>query len=228
MALWNMIEPVEKRCVVCDKTFVVTQKKYLDKKFCSHSCYIETRKGKQWSQEVKDKIIATNIKTYKSVELREMLSLQKLGKPSKLKGVKKPPFTKEHRANISKAISIATAEGRCNGGRGKKGWYVSIKTGQREFYHSTFELRRMKALDDRLDVKTWTKHHSIRIKYDERTYVPDFLILMNDGSTILEEVKGWVASQEVFIRKNQMAKVFCRARGWTYRVVWEKDLETLF
>jgi hypothetical protein len=29
----------------------------------------------------------------------------------------------------------------------------------------------------------------------------------------------------MFIKKNRMAEVFCRMRGWKYRILFEKDLE---
>jgi hypothetical protein len=62
----------------------------------------------------------------------------------------------------------------------------------------------------------------------KKNYHPDILVQYHDGQIFLEEVKGHVFHKRQFIKKNHMAVWYCAAKGWTYRIVWEKDLETLF
>lgn len=116
----------------------------------------------------------------------------------------------------------------------QRGIYTSTKTGRTERFDSSYELRRFKALDESSIVQDWGRP-KFRIRYKWKTakrgrklYHPDILVKYHDGRIFLEEVKGYLPNKRMFIRKNQMAKVFCKARGWEYRVVWEKDLETLF
>lgn len=112
-----------------------------------------------------------------------------------------------------------------------RGKYKSKKTGKVECYDSSFELRRFKFLDSRPEVKTWTRSHKIRIPYVNEgrihRYEPDILITYNDGSQILEEVKGYIRNLKVVAKKNRVAISYCKSRGWTFRIIFEKDLEVL-
>jgi hypothetical protein len=109
------------------------------------------------------------------------------------------------------------------------GVYKSVKTGQTEFYDSTYELRRFVALDASPLVKTWTKKHGIRISYrykkSKKKYLPDILVEYNDGRKFLEEIKGFVYQPAKFVLKNGVAKLYCHMRRWTYRIIWEDGLE---
>jgi hypothetical protein len=59
----------------------------------------------------------------------------------------------------------------------------------------------------------------------KRRYHPDIFVVYHDGRIFLEEVKGYVFNKRQFIKKNAMANFYCRAKGWTYRILYEKDLE---
>lgn len=96
---------------------------------------------------------------------------------------------------MSESRSRGISEGRITcGSRGMKGVHLSTKTGLLERFDSFFELIRMRILDEDDSVLSWTKAHQIRIEYTwqskKRTYVPDFLIVCNESST-LEEIKGY-------------------------------------
>lgn len=69
----------------------------------------------------------------------------------------------------------------------------------------------MKKLDDDINVLSWTKKHSIVIKYKHdgilKSYIPDFLIEYVDGSKIIEEVKGYIEDIEVFKLKKKLVKI---------------------
>lgn len=95
----------------------------------------------------------------------------------------------------------------------KRGHYVSSKTNTKEYYHSSYELERMKQLDNDGSVGYWTKKHKIIIRYELdgklHRYSPDFLINSSNG-IILEEVKGWVKNETEMIAKTNALKLFCQ------------------
>ena len=103
----------------------------------------------------------------------------------------------------------------------KRGWYQSFKTGQREFFHSSFEERRMCELDNDPCVVSWTKRHGIRLTYTcygkSKIYVPDFLIKMED-ILVLEEVKGYVHDPVVFEAKCVVAIQYCETHKMKFVV----------
>ncbi len=115
--------------------------------------------------------------------------------------------------------------------RTRTGWYTSVKTRRRERYASSYELQRMKALDASPLVKSWTKDHGIRIPYKERKrrrhYIPDFLVVLNDGRKRLEETKGYVFSKMNFARKNLAANSYCLFRGMEFRLIFREDLDVV-
>lgn len=95
--------------------------------------------------------------------------------------------------------------------QGKCGNYISLKTNVNEWYHSSWELIRMIELDEDESVKYWTKKHKICINLgNKKYYIPDFLIEFNNGTKLLEEVKGYVRNQELFELKNQKAKEYIK------------------
>lgn len=78
-------------------------------------------------------------------------------------------------------------------------------------------------------VKDWTKKHGLKLPYRHRNrkkrYIPDILVVYHDGRTYLEEVKGFIYAPAKFVKKNGIAKAYCNLRGWTYRLIFEADLE---
>lgn len=95
--------------------------------------------------------------------------------------------------------------------QGKCGDYISLKTEIKEWYQSSWELIRMIELDENENVKHWTKKHKICIKLgNQKYYIPDFLIEFNDGTKLLEEVKGYVRNQELFELKNIKAEEYIK------------------
>lgn len=104
----------------------------------------------------------------------------------------------------------------------KRGWYTSTKTGLQEFYHSSFEFRRMQELDAEQVVLRWTKRHGITIPYLHqgitKQYVPDFLIEKSDGTVVLEEVKGYIKDRLQHDAKCSAAMAWCSLKGYVYTV----------
>ena len=61
----------------------------------------------------------------------------------------------------------------------------------------------------------------------KRLYHPDIFVIYHDGRIFLEEVKGFVFDKKQYLKKKYMAEWVCRHRGWTYRVIFESDLENV-
>lgn len=85
----------------------------------------------------------------------------------------------------------------------------------------------MTQLDSDPEVSSWTKKHGIKIPYDfegrTRHFVPDFLITLNSGERVLEEVKGYdIKAAE----KHQALLMYCSKHGLTARWVEQAILET--
>jgi hypothetical protein len=143
----------------------------------------------------------------------------------------------ERKRHQSKRLGLALARKYSKNGtqpknkKADQGDYTSIKTGQIEMYGSSYELRRFKALDASPLVKKWTKKHRVMIPYvaefRSHWYVPDILVTMEDGTVWLEEVKGYIHSQLIFEAKNKAAEAMCERRGWKYRILFEKDIDTV-
>lgn len=110
------------------------------------------------------------------------------------------------------------------------GIYKSLKTGETEWYESSYELRRFKALDASPLVKAWARSKA-RIKYRlgkrNRRYHPDIWVAYHDGRVFIEEVKGHIWNKRQYIKKKLMAECWCKRKGWTYRVLFEKDIDTV-
>jgi len=147
----------------------------------------------------------------------------------KVNGMSGNYHTPETKALMSKSKVDLIAEGKfdiksCN--RGRKAYYVSTKSNIQFHADSILELARMIELDNDVNIKTWTKHHGIRIPYlfEDRNhnYVPDFLLKDIHGNTILEEVKGRIDS--VDIQKEQQAIKYCQENEFLYRMITSRDL----
>lgn len=112
------------------------------------------------------------------------------------------------------------------------GSYTSKKTGEEMKYFSSYELKRFEFLDDQKDVKNFTTSHGIKIPYiglsgNVKRYIPDILIEYDSGKIILEEVKGFVKSQQELELKNKAGKDFCEKSGFEFRIVFRKDLRVI-
>ena len=94
-----------------------------------------------------------------------------------------------------------------------------------EFYDSSWELEYMKELEDDESIAKWTKNHGIRISYftEEskfRTYNPDFLVEMIDGTIEIVEMKGeHLLKNPDTKKKMEFAKKWCESRGMKYRII---------
>jgi hypothetical protein len=102
----------------------------------------------------------------------------------------------------------------------KRGWYKSLKSGDEEYYHSSWEEKKMIELDEDSAIKFWTKKHGYVIEYLDgditKRYLPDFLI--NDGVDKILEVKGYIDNINNFKLKTEAALIFFNKLGIDYDV----------
>lgn len=210
------------------------------RKFCSNACSNRSpekrvKSGKAGvklrgipkSSEYKEKLAKSLTgKKFHSLETKKRMSILR-------KGVRK---SINHILKIQQAINKRVDSGTHKyptNPKFKHGFYTSTKTGQVEYYDSSYELRRFKVLDSSSLVKLWTKKHKIRIPYFDltkkriRRYIPDILVEYEDGRFFLEETKGYVFNSLNFETKCSVARVYCKSRGIEYRVIFESDLDVL-
>jgi hypothetical protein len=85
----------------------------------------------------------------------------------------------------------------------------------------------MKFLDENDTVVFWTKNHGIVLVWgpENRRYIPDFLVKLSDGSSFLEEVKGWIRDENEFYLKCAVARNYAKCHEMTFRVLFKNDLE---
>lgn len=103
----------------------------------------------------------------------------------------------------------------------KTGYYNRIN-GLKEWYDSSYELKKMEEYD-KLKIN-WTKKHKIRIPYInlqgmKTYYVPDFFINENT----IEEIKGWMKPNDEI--KALVAINFCKNKKWSYHLYIGKELK---
>jgi hypothetical protein len=110
--------------------------------------------------------------------------------------------------------------------RGRKFWHFSIKNNKKYHADSALELMRMIQLDNDCEVKKWTKHHCLRIPYIykgvQKNTSPDFLIELQNGAKIIEEVKGRLT--EVEIVKKIAIENYCLLNNFQFSFKTQKDL----
>lgn len=90
-------------------------------------------------------------------------------------------------------------------------------------------MRRFKALDESPLVKYWARSKA-KIRYNlgrRRRYHPDIFVVYHDGRIFIEEVKGFIFDKKVYIKKKRMAEWWCARKGYKYRVLFEKDIDTV-
>jgi hypothetical protein len=140
-----------------------------------------------------------------------------------------PMHSPESRAKSAKSYLKALMEGRVRTvTHGKSGYYTSTKTGIQEHHQSSYELFRMKELDNDDTVNYWTKKHHICISLGpNRHYLPDFLIEYVDGTTTIEEVKGYVRDKDLFALQTEKANLYIIENDIdNYRINYMKHLKT--
>lgn len=94
-----------------------------------------------------------------------------------------------------------------------------------EYYDSSWEFEYMKELEDDSNIVKWTKNHGLQITYFDddgkfRTYKPDFLVELADGTKEIHEMKGThLLSNPITKRKVDRAREWCRVRKMNFRII---------
>jgi hypothetical protein len=220
----------------CTETFEVLKNSKRKKRFCSNECQHNWQKYNQigvnngnygrenkWGKHSPEKRKEISKKIKKSWENPERL-------------VKHLDFLNKHRLEdgsfdfqdelFRDRISKANIERLKNNpeygayNNCKKGWYKSLKTGDEEYYHSSWGNEKMIELDANDDVIFWTKKHGFVIEYYDgdikKRYLPDFFI--NDGGEKVLEVKGYINDIENFKIKSEAALNFFKNKKIDYSV----------
>lgn len=243
------------RCDACGDESVYSKRQARggSRKFCSRSCINKNRKhSDEWKNEMSSRLSGQNnpfwgkkhsdlIREKISVKVREGFekwSAEQRHRWSSMQskrnaGENNPLYGRAHGADSRSRMSLARskliAEGVVRPVRGLKGSHFSHKSLHEEKYDSFYELLYMKILDNNSAVVSWTKKHSITIPYEfdgNRTYVPDFLVIFSDGSTSLEEIKGYEISEKLEA-KIEAGRSFAKHLGTEYKIILKEELEAL-
>lgn len=222
------------KCLNCNKSFNVYKKS--NAKYCCRKCKDEYQKilfngknnpnyGKKHTgmfshnDSVKQNIRSKIINSWKRKDRRKKhkLFMEQYKRENGFYPMQSP-ISNENR--INSMIKFHEENEHFTTWRGcVRGYYMSTKTNKSEYYHSSYELIRMKQLDDDDTVINWTKRHKIIISYNDGNnfYKPDFFIEYKDKK-VIEEVKGWVRNINIFRKKKFAAIKFSKEHGYEYVV----------
>jgi len=133
----------------------------------------------------------------------------------------------ERNENLSKSITQKYLDG---GFAWSTGQYTSIKTGAVCNYRSSWEKMYMEELDSRDDVEIW-KYEPMSLPYflegKLKRYIPDFQVILSDGSCLLVEVKpASLVGTDMNEAKHAAALDFCMKNGWKYMTWSPEDAAT--
>jgi len=241
----NKLEKTTKECEYsgCTNTFDIYKDSKSDrvKRFCSRSCQNEWQKHSQlganngmygkenkWGVHSQEKKLEISEKIKKSWENPDRLEkhLKHLDRHRLPDGSFdwQDDFFRDRisKANIERMLNDPTYGAYVNC---KRGWYISTKTNDEEWYHSSWEEYKMLELDNNDNIKFWTKKHQHVIEYYDKgvkkRYLPDFLI--NDGKEFMLEVKGYVENKRVFKLKCESALKYFSNLGIDYKLDFMKN-----
>lgn len=128
--------------------------------------------------------------------------------------------------SMSEAASLAVIRGQSRARSSSRLWHTSAKTSERNFAESSLEFLRMQQLDEDDAVLHWARCPH-RIAYVDpagkrRRYVPDLIVSLRDGATVIEEIKpAALIDTALNIAKFAACREFCESRGWYFRIVTE-------
>lgn len=112
-----------------------------------------------------------------------------------------------------------------------KGYYYSLKMNENFSYRSNLELKYYKVLDENKNIKKWSCE-TIIIPYTlngkSHSYFPDVFI---EDTKELVEINSrmiWYLNKQKKEAKAEAARKYCKERGWTYKIVYEDDLDVVY
>lgn len=230
-------ERENRKCLVCDTEFEVIKTSNRIKKCCSVECanrYFSKKFsgsgnpnfGKvhagmyKHTKEEKEKI-KTAVTNHWKTEGRKNKHILARERYKSIHGFY-PMSSPEALDKISAAISSRMlSDPSLSWVNSKRGYYTSTKTGNKEYYQSSYEKNKMIEFDNDELVKYWTKSHKIVIKYRERNrYHPDFFVEYKTGKKSIIEIKGYIKDVDKFIDKSKMALKYCNENNIEYVILF--------
>lgn len=210
-------------CKFCFQKFYSKQSR--ERKFCCIEHFRIWSKGKinknPISEDKKKKI-----SEFQKTRVRKPNSISHNKKISQArKGIK---FSKNHKRNLSISKANKYINNEQNPFFGKQEKYFSLKTKEYNHSHSSYELEVMKKLDADDNVKYWTKNHKIKIEYilenHHRNYIPDFLVIYQNETKEIIEVKGYIYDKKMFEAKNNACLTFCEKNSMKYSILFKENI----
>lgn len=236
------MDEVENICIWCGKKF--TTKKGLEKKYCDRECYIQhiktiSRKDKEKWKKVKCSYCGNEIEVrinknnenyfcdkecymqYHSVDYEERQCAREGCKNTFI--IKKEDSSK-YCCRQCYVLDYKPPKNFYN--FHYKGYYFSSKNYKRIWFDSSYELSRMKQLDEDINVKSWDRATSIKIQYKRddgslHMYTPDFIVYY-DNKVVIEEVKG--RFNENTIVKITAGRKWAEERKLEYKILCYNDI----
>lgn len=128
---------------------------------------------------------------------------------------------------LSNTVAKKILDGKMNHPNGfKTGWFESRKNANKIFYRSSYELAAYRVLEE-MDSVISFQGEPLKIPYTfegkTRNYVPDLLVLFNDGRSKLIEIKpSYLHEDDCVLAKQRAAEEFCAARNMSYDI-WDES-----
>lgn len=178
-------------------------------------------KNLERTEEHKRKISETTKQNWQNPEIRDKMVESAKGKV----------FSKEHRQNISNALSgVPKSEehkrknrqqmvNRYLTGKGVsfKYKFYSQKNDKILYLKSSYELRMAKILEQSDKIKIYNYESIVLNREDGKAYIPDFYFMLN-GKQYLIEIDRYIGFKEKYGYgwKLELARQYCQKRGWIF------------
>lgn len=216
----------ERTCPQCKEIIKYKNKRsYLNSKNNNLSCKSCCQMGNSHPHTKKHKKYMSKIMTGRKMSDEWKLKIKKNHWSTN------PKLRKQITETHSQWISNQILNGKYNfkNKRFKTGYYINKTNRTKEYYRSSYELRRMKELDNTPNIKRWTTKHGIRIPYCIKNvrhfYIPDFFIETADNIKFIEEVKGYIENKKIFHAKTKAAISYCKKNGYKYKISYDNDIK---
>ena len=203
---------LRKSCEVCSKTFEV--RKCHNYRACSRLCgtklnWASSKQTEKWS----------DVSCFTCKQLIHKLKSK----------VNKHNFCSRICRSQGMSILHQTHEVKSNVAKGIKQGIYTTKDDRKIKYDSSYELRRMRDFDYKLNgIFSWERCNFSIPWVDSlgksRSYNPDFSLIFDDGSRVIEEVKG--KFDEETLLQIEAGKKFCEERGWRFQLFCRTDFGT--
>jgi hypothetical protein len=120
--------------------------------------------------------------------------------------------------------------GYCGFGEFKVGWIETNKTLSPIWYRSGLEKYFVERVSENTKVVSMESAEGIEISYDldgkKHIYLPDFKLVLNDGSVIIVEIKGsYFAQDKRTLPKQRALEEYCKIHGFSSVLLTEKEID---